>query len=173
MPRLRLLMFAIPLLLFSIACGSASTTPTTTSGSTSGNTSTGTAAVADVSAATSSSAVADSSTATSDASSASATVPAGGLKFTLVADQSEASYKATEPLAGISSPTRTPLARRSRSPATSSSTDRRRRPERLEDHHRSTTLTSDKSQRDNYIKRSTLNTDRIPMLPSCQPRCKV
>lgn len=164
MTRLRIVIFAIPLLLFTIACGNTSAVSTTTSGSSS----TTASSVATVSStvATSESSSTDvatpASSSTSASSSATPAASAGSVTYTLVADQSQASYKATEQLAGISSPSAA-VGKTSQvsgqivfdstggvvSTSSKITIDL-------------TSLTSDKSQRDNYIKHSTLDTDQYP-----------
>jgi polyisoprenoid-binding protein YceI len=159
MLRVRILVFAVPLMLLTIACGS-STTPTTSTSDNSGAT---TGSTVSAGSATSTEVVTPASAGTSSATSVvSASPPAGGLSFVLDPSQSEASYKATEQLAGISSPTDA-VGQTSDvsgtivfdangavvSSASKITIDL-------------TTLTSDKSQRDNYIKRSTLNTNKYP-----------
>jgi polyisoprenoid-binding protein YceI len=160
MARLRIGIFAILLLIFTIACGSTSTVSTTTSGSSS-NTSSSVANVSSTAAAASDSTPLT-AVATTDSSAATPAPPAGSVTYTLVADQSQASYKATEQLVGISSPSDA-IGKTSQvsgqmvfdstgavvSSASKITIDL-------------STLTSDKSQRDNYIKHSTLDTQQYP-----------
>jgi len=161
MPRVRLLVFTVPLLLFAVACGSTSAVSTTSAGN-----SEGTAAATATATATTTGTVTDSATpvtsATPDGTATSSTTATGSLKFSLVADQSEASYKATEQLAGISSPSDAVGKTKHVSGAivfdSTGAVDSSASKITID----LTTLASDKSQRDNYIKRNTLNTDQYP-----------
>jgi len=161
MHRVRILVFAIPLLILTLACSS-TTTPTPSTSDSSGGSTAAPAIVSDATTPTDASAPDSTSSAANATAAVSASPPAGSLSFTLDPSQSEASYRATEQLAGISSPTDA-VGKTSDvsgtivfdangavvSSASKITIDL-------------TTLTSDKSQRDNYIKRSTLNTNRYP-----------
>jgi len=160
MHRFRMLVFAIPLLLLTLACGS-SATPTPRTGNSSGSATT--AAVATDTTTTTDASTPDS--ASSDVSGTppvSASPPAGSLRFALDPLQSEASYRATEQLAGFSSPSDAVGKTSDVSGTIVFDTNGTVVASASKITIDLTTLTSDKSQRDNYIKRSTLNTDKYP-----------
>ncbi len=166
--RLWLSILFLPVLLLA-ACGGSANTPTTTATTSSSGTSTGSAVVntavstssaSSAASSTTSSTAATSTTAAASPSGAGSTV--GGTTFTLDASQSQAMYKARETLANIGSPTDA-VGKTSQvsgrivftgagaidSSASKITIDL-------------STLQSDKSQRDNYIKRNTLNTNQYP-----------
>jgi polyisoprenoid-binding protein YceI len=160
MHRFRMLVFAIPLLLLTLACGS-SATPIPSTGDSSGSTTT--AAVATDATTTAAASTPESTnSAASGSPVVSASPPAGSLSFTLDPAQSEVSYRATEQLAGISSPTDAVGKTSDVSGTIVFDSDGAVVSSASTITIDLTTLTSDKSQRDNYIKRSTLNTNRYP-----------
>ncbi|HEX7103689.1 MAG TPA: YceI family protein [Nitrolancea sp.] len=162
MTRFLMLVCAIPLLLLTLACGSNST-PTSSTGDSSGSSTTAAATAATV--ATTSTEAGTQASTSSDASGTpevSASPPAASLSFTLDPAQSNASYQATEQLAGISSPTDAIGKTSDVSGAIVFDANGTIVSNASKITIDLTTLTSDKSQRDNYIKRSTLNTNKFP-----------
>jgi polyisoprenoid-binding protein YceI len=167
MYRFRILVFAISLLLLTIACGSSATsTPGTSDSSVSSTTSAITAApkatASTDATTTNASTPEDASTAASGTPDVSASPQPGSLSFTLDPAQTEASYKATEQLAGISSPTDAVGKTKDVSGTIVFDANGTIVSDASKITIDLTTLTSDKSQRDNYIKRSTLNTNKYP-----------
>ncbi len=102
------------------------------------------------------------SSSTPSSSPSSGTTSATGLTFTLDQNQSQALYKARETLANIGSPTeavgKTSQVTGSIAFTNTGAIDSSASKITID----LSTLQSDKSQRDNYIKRNTLNTDQFP-----------
>jgi len=166
--RLWLTVLLLPALLLA-ACGGSSSTPTTSTSSTatsiasttSGSTSTA-AATTTASISVTTPAAAGTSTATSGSSGTTASSGAAGVTYTLDESQSSAQYKARETLANVGSPSDA-IGKTSKVSGTivftdSGSIDSSASKITID----LSSLQSDRSQRDNYIKQNTLNTDKYP-----------
>jgi polyisoprenoid-binding protein YceI len=155
-------LFLFPIVLLA-ACGTTAGSATTSSDvSTSGAAATTTTPTVSTTSSSGSGSSASTSTSSNGSASNGASAVAGDIQFTLDPSQSQATYKARETLANIGSPSEA-VGKTSQVSGTIAFTD-----SGMIDTSVSkitidlSTLQSDKSQRDNYIKRNTLNTDQYP-----------